>query len=86
MRFTSRVEHDRMVTAYCDALGLAASDDTEAGAIEKLRNTVRSYASALRRHGSLESALDESGIMWWSETVGLESGEEEIILDAERMP
>ena len=83
MRFTPRVEHDRMVTAYCDALGLAASGDTEAGAIETLRNTVRSYASALRRHGSLESALEESGIIWWSELVELECGQQEIVLDAQ---
>ena len=86
LKFTPRVEHDRMVTAYCDELGLAASDDTEDGAVEKLRYSVRSYTNALRRHGNLETALAESGITWSTETVVLESGQQEIVLDAERTP
>lgn len=53
-----------MTTVFCDALGLAASDEVEERAFDKLQQTLMSFSHTLRRKAMWERALNESGIDW----------------------
>jgi hypothetical protein len=79
VRFYPRIERDKeMVTVFCDALGLAASADTEEEAVDRLKQTVVSYGRALQRKNLWEKALAESNIDWQSVSVDADG---EIVLD-----
>ena len=77
VRFRPRIEkgRDDMVTVFCDALGLAASADSEAEALDKLKQTLLSYKQALQRKNLWERALRESKIDWESISVPAEPDE-----------
>ena len=67
LRFRPEITQEAdMYTAICKELGLAACAKTEMEAWDKLRQTVRSYCTALERgyQIAIEKALTESGIIW----------------------
>ena len=79
VKFVPLVEADKhMFTAYCNELGLAASDYTRQTAVAKLNSMVRSFFNSLQRKGLLKKALIESGIHWEECPRQLEKGEEEV--------
>lgn len=84
--FTPRItEEVGMVTVICDELRLAASAETQEQAIDRLKQTILSYAHALQRSPhQWERALRESKIDW--QPLSVESKPGEIVLDVPLTP
>lgn len=81
VRFRPRIERDKeMVTVFCDALGLAASADSEQEALDKLKQTLVSYSHALQRKNLWEKALRESGIDW--QPLSVPADQDEMVVDS----